>query len=191
MGSSHTGGLQAANGSGKRGLGAGGEPSGSQRTCARSYWQLNLTKPKAGRHGARGAGWQNKCPFWMSSTQWGKVETVGDEGAVSGYTCGAWATACALLWACGGLCKGTQISASRRGACVLICIYATDPKKLVTCPAQHRAYEFFLFALPPIREWVRLIRGDYKQLTGAGSGGWEQAASRLVPNGPVRALICS
>ena len=76
------------------------------------------------------------CPFWMSSTQWGKVETVGDEGAVSGYTCGAWATACALLWACGGLCKGTQISASRRGACVLICIYATDPKKLVTCPAQ-------------------------------------------------------
>ena len=80
----------------------------------------------------------------MSSTQWGKVETVGDEGAVSGYTCGAWATACALLWACGGLCKGTQISASRRGACVLICIYATDPKKLVTCPAQHRAYEFFL-----------------------------------------------
>ena len=33
--------------------------------------------------------------------------------------------------------------------------------------------------------------GDYKQLTGAGSGGWEQAASRLVPNGPVRALICS
>ena len=127
MGSSHTGGLQAANGSGKRGLGAGGEPSGSQRTCARSYWQLNLTKPKAGRHGARGAGWQNKCPFWMSSTQWGKVETVGDEGAVSGYTCGAWATACALLWACGGLCKGTQISASRRGARVLICIYATDP----------------------------------------------------------------
>ena len=40
------------------------------------------------------------------STQWGKVETGGDEGAVSGYTCGAWATACALLWACGGLCKG-------------------------------------------------------------------------------------
>ena len=40
--------------------------------------------------------------FWMSSTQWGKVETVGDEGAVSGYTCGAWATACALLRACGG-----------------------------------------------------------------------------------------
>ena len=138
-----------------------------------------------------GAGWQNKCPFWMSSTQWGKVETVGDEGAVSGYTCGAWATACALLWACGGLCKGTQISASRRGACVLICIYATDPKKLVTCPAQHRAYEFFLFALPPTREWVRLIRGGCKRPTGAGSGGWEQAASRLVPNGPVRALIGS
>ena len=84
------GGLQAANGSGKRGLGTGGEPSGAQRTCARSYLQLDITKPKAGRHGARGAGWQNKCPFWMSSTQWGKVETVGDEGAVSGYTCGAW-----------------------------------------------------------------------------------------------------
>ena len=141
MVSSHTGGLQAANGSGKRGLGTGGEPPGAQRTCARSYLQLDITKPKAGRHGARGAGWQNKCPFWMSSTQWGKVETGGDEGAVSGYTCGAWATACALLWACGGLCKGTQISASRRGACVLICIYATDPKKLVTCPAQHRVHD--------------------------------------------------
>ena len=56
------GGLQAANGSGKRGLGAGGEPPGSQRIFARSYWQLNSTKPKPGRHGARGAGWQNKCP---------------------------------------------------------------------------------------------------------------------------------
>ena len=77
---------------------------------------------------------------------------------------------------------------------MLICIYATDPKKLVTCPAQHRAYEFFLFALPPTREWVRLIGGvskRRKRLTGAGSGGWEQAASRLVPSGPVRALIGS
>ena len=54
---------------------------------------------------------------------------------------------------------------------MLICIYATDPKKLVTCPAQHRAYESFLFALPPTREWVRLIRGDCRRLTGAGSGG--------------------
>ena len=72
-----------------------------------------------------------------------------------------------------------------------ICIYATDQKELVACLAQHRAYEFFLFALPPPREWVRLIRGVTKRLTGAGSGGWEQAASRLVPNGPVRALIGS
>ena len=54
--------MQAANGSGKRGLGAGGEPSGSQRTCARSYWQRNLTKPKPGRHGARGTSWSYKCP---------------------------------------------------------------------------------------------------------------------------------
>ena len=113
----------------------------SYGTRARSYWFLVLTKPKSGEHGARGASWRDKSPFWMSSTQWGKVETVVDEGAVSGYTCGAWATACALLWACGGLCKGTQISASRRGACVLNCIYATDPKKLVTCPAQHREHD--------------------------------------------------
>ena len=33
--------------------------------------------------------------------------------------------------------------------------------------------------------------GVCKRPTGAGSGGWEQAASRLVPNGPVRALIGS
>ena len=33
--------------------------------------------------------------------------------------------------------------------------------------------------------------GGCKRPTGAGSGGWEQAASRLVPNGPVRALIGS
>ena len=117
-------------------------------------------------------------PFWMSSTQWGKVETVGDEGAVSGYTCGAWATACALLWACGRLCKGTQISASRRGACVLICIYATDPKKLVTCPAQHRAYEFFLFALPPPRGWGRLIGGVARGHRGRGAGGEPPGAQR-------------
>ena len=180
-----------ASGSGERGTECCGRTTVACGFGARFCWLLVATKPKSGRHGARGAGWQNKCPFWMSSTQWGKVETVGDEGAVSGYTCGAWATACALLWACGGLCKGTQISASRRGACVLICIYATDPKKLVTCPAQHRAYEFFLFALPPTREWVRLIRGVSKRLAGAGSGGWEQAASRLVPNGPVCALIGS
>ena len=74
---------------------------------------------------------------------------------MSGYTCGAWATACALLWACGGLCKGTQISASRRGACVLICIYATDPKKRLFF------YQSRSTALqtdpPPIRKYVQWV----------------------------------
>ena len=32
---------------------------------------------------------------------------------------------------------------------------------------------------------------EVNPLAGAGSGGWEQAASRLVPNGPVCALIGS
>ena len=61
-------GRRCARGSGKQGLGAGGEPSGAQRTCARSYLQLDITKPKAGRHGARGAGWQNKCPGLTAKT---------------------------------------------------------------------------------------------------------------------------
>ena len=63
---------------------AGRRLSVSPGTCARSYWLLDFTKPKTGRHGARGASWRNKCPFWMSSTQWGVVERVWVEGAVAG-----------------------------------------------------------------------------------------------------------
>ena len=34
----------------------------SHGTRARSYWLLVSTKPNTGEHGARGAGWRNKCP---------------------------------------------------------------------------------------------------------------------------------
>ena len=87
-------------GSGKRGQDAGTRLSVSLGTCARSYWPLDFTKPKTGRHGARGAGWRNKCPFWMSSTQWGVVETVWAEGAVAGSMWAALATLLLCLWAC-------------------------------------------------------------------------------------------
>ena len=68
----------------------------SYGTRARSYWLLVLTKPKSGEHGARGASWRDKSPFWMSSTQWGMVETVWAEGGVTG---GSWA-ACVTLLSC-------------------------------------------------------------------------------------------
>ena len=68
----------------------------SYGTRARSYWFLVLTKPKSGEHGARGASWRDKSPFWMSSTQWGMVETVWAEGEVTG---GSWA-ACVTLLSC-------------------------------------------------------------------------------------------
>ena len=47
------------------GAGSGGWEQAASRLVpngpVHSYWQLNSTKPKSGRHGARGAGWQNKC----------------------------------------------------------------------------------------------------------------------------------
>ena len=45
---------------------------------------------------APAAGWRNKCPFWMSSTQWGVVDSVWAEGEVTG---GSWA-ACVTLLSC-------------------------------------------------------------------------------------------
>ena len=89
-----------ASGSGERGQDADRRLSVSRGTRARSYWLLVLTKPKSGEHGARGAGWRNKSPFWMSSTQWGMVETVWAEGGVTG---GSWA-ACVTVWHCGLVC---------------------------------------------------------------------------------------
>ena len=75
-------------GSGERERGAGGSPSAAWLARARSCWPLAAPKPGSGRHGARGHSRRLKCPFWMSSTQWGMWESDCAEGAVAG---GLWA----------------------------------------------------------------------------------------------------
>ena len=88
-----------ANGSGERERDAGGAPPAALQARARFYWQLVISKPICGRHGARGHSRRLKCPLWMSSTQVGKLETNWAEGAVAGGLWAASAAANATLWA--------------------------------------------------------------------------------------------
>ena len=83
------GGLAGTSGSGKRETTGCGATTAVWCPGARSLWSLVFTKPKPGRHGARGTSWSYKCPLWMSSTRWGKVATVSGEGGVA---CGDLAT---------------------------------------------------------------------------------------------------
>ena len=50
---------------------------------------LVFTKPESECYGARRTSWLLKCPFWMSSTHWGRRATVCAERTVSGCI---WAT---------------------------------------------------------------------------------------------------
>ena len=139
-------------GSGKRGHDAGRRLSVSLGTCARSYWPLDFTKPKTGRHGARGASWRNKCPFWMSSTQWGVVETVWAEGAVAGSMWAALATLLLCLWACPYGNRGLTFcnlagaqeqshlhSRAHLEVNIVICLPSTAPyvRVFLACPPPH------------------------------------------------------
>ena len=51
-----------ANGSGERERDAGGAPPAALQARARFYWQLVISKPICGRHGARGHSRRHKCP---------------------------------------------------------------------------------------------------------------------------------
>ena len=164
----------------------------SYGTRARSYWLLVLTKPKSGEHGARGASWRDKSPFWMSSTQWGMVETVWAEGGVTG---GSWA-ACVTLLSClwvspygirgahflqASSCAIAIAVAITRGFEVNFVIYrssaAPDVRRVfLVCPPTH----------PP---GMGFSRTGVLGLAGAGSGGRMQAGGCLCPMAPVRALI--
>ena len=76
---------------------------GYARIPKRAFNSLNFTKPETEWHGARRTSWSLKCPFWMSSTQWGRTATVWAERPVSGdkwaggaagdgAVCSGWAT---------------------------------------------------------------------------------------------------
>ena len=97
------------NGSGERERDAGGAPPAALQARARFYWQLVISKPICGRHGARGHSRRHKCPLWMSSTQVGKLETNWAEGAVAGGLWAASAAANATLWALLAIGIGAQI----------------------------------------------------------------------------------
>ena len=58
------GGLAGASGSGNRGTTGCGASTAVWCPGARSLWFLAFTKPKPGRHGARGTSWSYKCPAW-------------------------------------------------------------------------------------------------------------------------------
>ena len=60
---------------------------------------LVFTKPSNRWQGARGYCWRIKCPFWMSSTQWGRRSTTRAEGQVAGGRLSAVVAAGFVLWA--------------------------------------------------------------------------------------------
>ena len=100
------GGLAGASGSGNRGTTGCGVSTAVWCPGARSLWSLAVTKPKPGRHGARGTSWSYKCPLWMSSTQWGKVATVCGKGGVACGDLATGGTESSGLWAYASRDKG-------------------------------------------------------------------------------------
>ena len=84
------------------GGGSGCAEAGRLGVSLDTAWiELNNTRSRFSRRApplplARAWGWEKNGPFWMSSTQWGMVETVWAEGGVTG---GSWA-ACVTLLSC-------------------------------------------------------------------------------------------
>ena len=177
-------------GSGKRGQDAGTRLSVSLGTCARSYWLLDFTKPKTGRHGARGASWRNKCPFWMSSTQWGVVETVWDEGAVTGSMWAALATLLLCLWACPYGNRGPTFCklADAQEQSDLHSRALLEVSFVILLPSTAPYVRVFLVC-PPTHPGMGFSRTGGLWSAGAGSGGLMQAGGCLCLSAPARALI--
>ena len=80
------------------GAGSGGRvlACGQTQACllARALnGHLVFTKPETQWHIGRGAIVSNKCPFWMSSTQWGRKATLWAEEHMAGLRLAAVATA--------------------------------------------------------------------------------------------------
>ena len=178
-----------ASGSGERGAECCGRATVACGLGARSCWLLAFTKPKSGRRGARGAGWQSKCPFWMSSTQWGRMMAAGDEGAVAGTVGQTKGTADTLLWA--------SYSGIRAWGSHLQSREAPRPHSVhlrlrfrvnYQSAAASSPYEFFLFALPPTQEIGCAHTGGSQWPAGAGSGVQSAVAVPRWPAASERAL---
>ena len=183
------GGVSVASGSGERGAECCGRATVACGLGARSCWLLAFTKPKSGRRGARGAGWQSKCPFWMSSTQWGRMRTAGDGGAVAGTMGRTNGTAGNLSWA---IYSGIRAQASHLQSREAQRPYSESLRLRFRIVYQSAAasspYEFFLFALPPTQEIGCSHTGGSQWLAGAGSGVQSAVAEPRWPAASERAL---
>ena len=148
---------------------------------ARSLWSLAVTKPKPGRHGARGTSWSYKCPLWMSSTRWGKVATASGEGGV--VACGDLATGgteSSGVRACGSRDKGCgkahlRISKHEYEFRTSACVF----ESFLAC-LQHRVrMSFSCLPSHPPREWRGGLSGQRER--GAGGRVLWQSHSGLRP----------
>ena len=169
-----------ASGSGERGQDAGRRLSVSYGTRARSYWFLVLTKPKSGEHGARGASWRDKSPFWMSSTQWGVVETVWAEGSVAGSMGAALATLLLCLWAClyGNRGLTFWLQASRRASAHRSAFTRVFRSQLCHCSTVDGTVRTCFSCLPSHPPGYAVL--SYGGSLASGSGKRGQGAGRLL-----------
>ena len=178
-------------GSGKRGHDAGRRLSVSLGTCARSYWLLDFTKPKTGRHGARGASWRNKCPFWMSSTQWGMWESDCAEGAVAGGLWAASATASATLWGPADGIGGHNLCKQRSGVRASP-IAHLHPRSQGNTASSRATVSMSYFCLPSHPPFIGCDSYGGSLWWSAGAGGGSGMLAELRPQPgflPMRALI--
>ena len=177
-----------ASGSGEREQDAGRRLSVSHGTRARSYWPLVLTKPKSGEHGARGASWRDKSPFWMSSTQWGMVETVWAEGGVTGGSWAACVTLLSCLWVSPYGIRGAHFL--QASSCAIAIVFAITRRlevNFVIYRSSAAPYVRVFLVCPPTHPGMGFSRTGVLGPAGAGSGGRMQAGGSLSRH--LRALL--
>ena len=162
----------------------------SHGTRARSNWPLVLTKPKSGEHGARGASWRDKSPFWMSSTQWGMVETVWAEGEVTGGSWAACVTLLSCLWVSPYGIRGAHFL--QASSCAIAIVFAITRRLEVNSDIYRSSaapYVRVFLVCPPTHPGMGFSRTGVLGPAGAGSGGRMQAGGCLCLTAPVRAPI--
>ena len=177
-------------GSGERERVAGRSLSAAWIARARSYWPLVISKPGSGRHGARGHSRRLKCPFWMSSTQWGMWESDCAEGAVAGGLWAASATASATLWGPADGIGGHNLCKQRSGVRASP-IAHLHPRSQGNTASSRATVSMSYFCLPshPPFNGCDSYGGSLWWSAGAGSGSGVLAGLCPQPGLPVRALI--
>ena len=129
-------------------------------------------------------------PFWMSSTQWGVVETVWAEGSVAGSMGAALATLLLCLWACLYGNRGLTFC-KQADAQVHIDLHSracSEVNFVIVLPSTAPYVRVFLVC-PPTHLGMRFSRTGGLWSAGAGSGGRIQAGGCLCLSAPARALI--